>query len=229
MNILAVFAHPDDEVGCVSTLAKHHARGDHVMLVWTTYGENASHFAGVGHDEVKRVREGHGRDIANMVGGQYRFFDFGDTRMTGSRDEALTLARLYCEFKPEAVITWDDFNRHPDHRATAKIAFDAITLARIPKVVQENGFEHLEAHRGGLNFYQYAAPEANRTIVHVDISDHAEVGANALEYFAKFYDWKITREQWLETRALAGRQVGVKYAEKFTVQKTFHPPLAHLV
>ena len=231
MNILAVFAHPDDEVGCLSTLAKHHARGDRVMLVWTTYGENASHFEGIGHDEVKRVREGHGRHIADMVGGQYRFFDFGDTRMKADRAEALGLARLYCEFKPDAIITWDDFNRHPDHRAVAKAAFDAITLARIPKVVREDGHDGLEAHRGSVSFYQYAAPEseATRTVVHTDISDHAHVGADALEFFATFYGWKFTREEWLETRAQAGRALGVKYAEKFTVQKRFHPPLAYLV
>jgi N-acetylglucosamine malate deacetylase 1 len=199
MKIIAMFAHPDDEVGCASTLAKHAARGDEVMLVWTTYGENASHFVGVPADEVKRVRHGHGEHIAKLVGGSYRFFDFGDTRMTGNRSEALEVARLYCEFKPDAIITWDDFNRHPDHRAVAKIAFDAITLARIPKVVQEGGHDHLEAHRGGISFYQYACPESTRTVVHTDITDHAHVGAESLD------------------------------AEKFTVEKRFHPALEFLV
>jgi N-acetylglucosamine malate deacetylase 1 len=233
MKIIAVFAHPDDEVGCASTLAKHAARGDEVLLVWTTYGENASHFVGVAADEVKRVRHGHGEHIAKLIGGSYRFFDFGDTRMTGDRAEALEIARLYCEFRPDAIITWDDFNRHPDHRAVAKIAFDAITLARIPKVVQEGGpegrFGQLEAHRGGVSFYQYACPESTRTIVHTDISDHAHVGAESLEFFAQFYGWKTNREDWLQGRANAGRLVGVKYAEKFTVEKRFHPPLEFLV
>ena len=111
----------------------------------------------------------------------------------------------------------------------AKIAFDAITLARIPKVVQEGGHGHLEAHRGGISFYQYACAESTRTVVHTDITDHAHVGAESLEFFANFYGWKTNRDEWLQTRAHAGRLVGVKYAEKFTVEKRFHPALEFLV
>ena len=51
MNLMAVFAHPDDELGCVGTLAKHAARGDQVMLVWTTHGELASQFGDAGHTQ----------------------------------------------------------------------------------------------------------------------------------------------------------------------------------
>ncbi|MEW6420340.1 MAG: PIG-L family deacetylase, partial [Deinococcota bacterium] len=56
MRIMAVFAHPDDEIGCIGTLAKHAARGDEVMLVWTTLGELASQFGDTPHEEVRRVR-----------------------------------------------------------------------------------------------------------------------------------------------------------------------------
>ncbi|WP_220095364.1 hypothetical protein, partial [Klebsiella variicola] len=42
-------------------------------------------------------------------------------------------------FRPHAVITWSDDHPNPDHRMTAKIAFDAVTLARIPKILNEAG------------------------------------------------------------------------------------------
>lgn len=227
---MAVFAHPDDEIGCMSTLAKHVARGDEIMLVWTTYGENASHFEGIAHDAVRRVRENHGREIALMLGASYRFFDLGDTRMSGSRPEAMLLAHLYTEFQPDAIITWDDFNPHPDHRMTAKIAYDAITLARIPKVVQEgSGNQERQAHRKPISFYQYAAPESGRPVVHVQVDDTVEIGARALDYYGGFYGWEYSREQFLAGRAQLGRAVGVRYAERFTVRRAHHPALEHLV
>jgi N-acetylglucosamine malate deacetylase 1 len=241
MKIMAVFAHPDDEMGCCATLAKHRARGDEVLLVWTTYGENASHFEGKTHDEVKQVREGHGKLVAEILGAQYRFFDFGDTHVKGDRAEALEMARLYAEWKPDAIITWDDWNRHPDHRTTAKLAFDAITLARIPKVVrghddrsrradgQQSGHDTLEAHRKAVTFYQYAPSESPRPLVHVDVSEHLEPAIKIRDFYAEFYGWEWTTEQFRASRATLGQSVGVKYAERFTIQRSQHPPLEYLV
>ena len=95
MRILALFAHPDDELGCVGTLSKHAKRGDAVMLAWTTHGELASQFLDEPEPEVRRVRQEHGAFVAGRVGAEHRFFDMGDSRMTGARGEALTIARLY--------------------------------------------------------------------------------------------------------------------------------------
>jgi N-acetylglucosamine malate deacetylase 1 len=229
VNILALFAHPDDEISCIATLRKHAARGDNVMFVWTTYGELASQFGDASHEEVQHTRAEHGRFVAETVGAQYRFFDFGDTRMTASRSESLAVARLYCEFKPDAVITWDDFNRHPDHRATAKVAFDAITLARIPKVVNEGLPERLEAHRKPVTFYQYPTGESHRPLVHVDVSDSFEVAEQVRQFYADFYKWEWTSDEFRSSRATWGRGVGKKYAERFTVQRAYHPPLEYLV
>ncbi|MCG3219274.1 MAG: PIG-L family deacetylase, partial [Candidatus Heimdallarchaeota archaeon] len=36
-TILAIFPHPDDELGCIGTLANHSQRGDKVHMIWTTY------------------------------------------------------------------------------------------------------------------------------------------------------------------------------------------------
>jgi N-acetylglucosamine malate deacetylase 1 len=235
MKIIALTAHPDDEIGCFATLAKHARRGDEVLLVWTTYGENASHFEGIERAEVKRVREGHGQHVADLIGAKYRFFDFGDTRVAASRAEALALARLYSEFQPDAIITWDDANPHPDHRATAKAAFDAITLARIPKVIQEGDtpddrqYAHLQAHRKPITYYQYFLQESQRPVVHIDVTETVEIAADALEFYAKFYGWEFGREQFLAGRAATGRSVGLKYAERFNIKRGFHPPMDYLV
>lgn len=229
MRILAVFAHPDDELGCVGTLKKHVERGDEAMFVWTTYGEVASQYADHSHEEVQKIREEHGAFVAKEVGASYHFFDMGDSRMTGQRDEALALARLYAHFKPDALITWSDDHPHPDHQMTAKIAFNAVTLARIPKIINEGLDEPLEPHRKPVKFYQYVSSTSNRPVVHVDISEQIDSAAKLFRYYQEYYDWKWTPEQFRQGRESGGRESGVKFAEKFQLRQTFLPALDFLL
>jgi len=237
VNILAVFPHPDDEIGCAATLAHHAASGDSVTLVWTTYGELASHFAGKPHAEVKAVREGHARHVAELIGAQVRFFDFGDTRVSGSREQNAGLACLYAELKPDAIITWDETSpggsSHPDHRATARSAFDAITLARLPGILAEFGHPELEAHRKPVRFYQYghySPPQPGWPLVHISVSEAAvNIGAEILEFYAQFYGWKTDRENYIRDRKESGTRAGVEYADKYFLRRGYHPALERLI
>lgn len=249
MRILAVFAHPDDEIGCIGTLAKHAARGDEVMLVWTTLGELASQFGDTPHEEVTRVRREHGAWVARRIGARFQFFDMGDSRMTGRRHEALQLARLYARFRPNAVLTWSDDHPHPDHRMTARIAFDAVTLARIPKIVNESGgvamppapdlsgdeavesgedVARLDAWREPVRFYQYYAPASPYPEVFVDTTETMDAAADVMAYYQSFYRWAWTPEQFREGRAGIGRLAGVRYAERFNLRASHLGARAYL-
>jgi len=227
MRLLAVFAHPDDELGCAGTLARHAARGDAVMLAWTTRGELASQFKDAPAEEVRRIRHGHGRFVADAVGAEFTFFDMGDSRMTGNRDEGLALAALYARFRPDAVITWSDDSPHPDHRMTAKIAFDAITLARIPKIVAEAG-EGLEAHRQPVRLYQYPTFGSQRPQVSVDITEQRELVSELFRFYADFYGWTATAEDFIAGRRAFGRESGVELAERFELKRRVPPALDFL-
>ena len=229
MRVLAVFAHPDDELSCVGTLKKHAERGDETMLVWTTHGELASQFIDETEAEVRRIRREHGAWVAEKVGARYHFFDMGDSRMTGARDEALSVARLYSEFKPDAIITWSDDHPHPDHRMTAKIAFDAVTLARIPKILSEQSPETLEPHRQSVRFFQYPSAAFNRPAVHVDISEHIDTVVEIFAFYQGFYGWQYTQDQFRASRAALGRESGVDYAEKLQRRSAVTPALDYLV
>jgi len=228
MRLLAIFAHPDDELGCIGTLAKHAERGDAVMLAWTTHGELASQFSEHSDAEVRRIRRQHGAWVADKVGAAHHFFDMGDSRMTGGRSEALEVARLYAAFKPDAVITWSDDHPHPDHRMTAKIAFDAITLARIPKILNEDGGETLEPHRDSVSFFQYASAAQARPILHIDIGKQVELVREVFVFYQEFYGWRFTAEQFIASRAGNGREAGVSYAEKLQRRRSFAPALEYL-
>lgn len=179
--------------------------------------------------------------MAEKVGAAYHFFDMGDSRMTGGRDEALQLARLYATFRPHAVLTWSDDHPHPDHRMTAKIAFDALTLARIPKILNEAGTEaaalspapdlggdaapesgedirRLEAWREPVRFYQYYAPASPYPEVFVDTTETADAAAEVMAFYHAFYKWQWTPEQFRASRAQVGRLCGASEAERFTLR-----------
>ena len=219
---MAVFAHPDDEIGCIGTLAKHVRRGDEVMLVWTTLGELASQFGDATHEEVTRIRCQHGAWVAEKIGAQHHFFDMGDSRMTGGREEALQLARLYARFRPNVVITWSEDHPHPDHRMSAKIAYDAMTLTRIPKILNENQTEKIDAWREGIRQYLYYAPASPYPEVFVNTEDTVDVAQEVMTFYHDFYKWAWTPENYGDSRAQIGQLGSVKFAERFNV-RAGHP------
>ncbi len=229
MRVLALFAHPDDELSCVGTLKKHAERGDETMLVWTTHGELASQFIDESEHDVRRIRREHGAWVAEKVGARHHFFDMGDSRMSGSRAEALAVARLYSDFKPDAVITWSDDHPHPDHRMAAKIAFDAVTLARIPKILSEQSPETLAPHRNAVRFFQYPSSAFDRPVVHVDIGEHIDTVVEIFTFYQAFYGWQYTPEQFRQSRAALGRESGVEYAEKLQRRSAVTPAVDYLV
>lgn len=209
-----MFAHPDDEIGCAGTLGNHVRNGDQVLLVWTTHGENASHFNGVSPSQVARVREGHGKRVGRVIGCETRFLDFPDTAVPWDREGALKIAAVYAEFRPDVVITWDDYSQHPDHRATAKLAYDAITLARIPRVVGE-------AHREEITFLQYFSPYSAKSVIHVDITPSIDVVTKVLKVYADFYGWPWRPDDLKALRAVTGREARVSYAERFNTNQRY--------
>lgn len=211
MNLMAVFAHPDDEIGAAGTLALHARRGDRVLLVWLTRGELASHFGDLPPEEVARIREGHGAQVAALLGAEYRFLPFGDTLLTGGREEALALARLMAEFRPDAVITWDPLDVHPDHRATHQAVLSALKLCRIPKLVGE-------AHRKPVRLYHYPRRDLARPWVYVDTSPTQEVAEEVFRFYREFYRWPFTLEEFRLRRRLLGREAGVSFAEAFQTE-----------
>jgi len=214
MNLMAVFAHPDDEIGASGTLALHARRGDRVLLVWMTRGELASQFGEASPEEVAGVREGHGAHVAALIGAEYRFLPFQDTLLTGGREEALALARLMAEFRPQAVITWDPLDVHPDHRATHQAVLSALKLCRIPKLVGE-------AHREPVRLYHYPRRDLMRPLVHVDVTETEEVAEAVFAFYREFYRWPFTLEDFRAQRRLRGREAGVGFAEAF---QTESPP-----
>ena len=211
---MAIFPHPDDEIGTAGTLSKHAHRGDAVKLVWMTRGEMASQFGEMAPEEVAAIREKHGHDVAQIVGGEYEFMGFPDAGLTGGRDEALAVAKLIAQWKPDVVFTWDYQDVHPDHRATYWAVFSALKLCRLPKLVGE-------PHRKPVRLLHYYRGDIPRPSVYVDITKSLETAEKVFMLYHDFYKWDYSLEQYRAARARMGGEAGVKYAERFQSESPF--------
>ena len=210
-TLLVGFAHPDDEVGAAGTILAQRARGDRVVLVWLTRGEMTEAFGGLPQAEVAALREEHGRLAGEILGCETRFMNFPDCGVESTAESARRVAALITEVRPDGILTWGDAwargMRHPDHQATGRIFRDAVTLARIAKVVAPR-----PPHRAACPVFTYRGAHSALPAVAVDVEPYLD------QIFAlgQFYLERIGfgERGWIEERLRAnGAPFGIRYAE----------------
>ncbi len=219
-TLLVALSHPDDEVGCAGTIALHAARGDRVVLLWLTRGTMSGALAGLDEAEVARIRTEHGQEAARILGAEARFLDFPDTAVRAGPDSARVVAATLAEIRPDAVVTWGDAwergMRHPDHQATGVIVRDAITLARIGRVVAP-----LEPHREPVLPFTLRGAHSSLPMRAVDVSEQMDRVMTLAAFYRERVGWP--EEAWLRERLeAAGRRGGAPMAELFDAWET--PP-----
>ena len=149
--VLALAPHPDDaEYYAGGTLAKFAREGAHVVIVVVTDGRCGSFR--VDSATLSGLREAEARRGAAALGAQPPIFlgyaDYTlDTLPAGQlRDRFIRLIRQH---RPDIVVAEDAFapgEVHPDHRAVALAASDALAAATLPLVHPEHLAEGLQPH-----------------------------------------------------------------------------------
>lgn len=143
-SVLAVFAHPDDEVLCAAgTLALCAARGDHVALRCATRGEYGpiSDEQLATPDNLAQVRDRELHHSCSALGVRdLKFFDLPDGGVSWAAAEHDTLheiVRSIRELRPRVLITFgaDGLYGHPDHVAIGELTTQARQLAADAKFV----------------------------------------------------------------------------------------------
>ncbi|MEQ9397845.1 MAG: PIG-L deacetylase family protein [Longimicrobiales bacterium] len=212
-TLLAVLAHPDDEVLAAGTLRAQRVRGDRVVVLYLTRGEATAALGDLAPEDVARRRLELAREAAAILDVEHRFLDFPDTGVAATPESARTVARVLAEIAPDALITWGRMwakgMRHPDHHATGTIAVDAVTLARIARVAAPHA-----PHRAECPVFTYRGAHSTLPSVVVDVEPHLD------EVFAlaDFYRTNIGfgERTWLESRLrAAGSEFGVAWGERF--------------
>ncbi len=162
-KLLAVFAHPDDEVFCAGgTLAQAAAMGMETMVVSATRGEagqiqdnNIATRATLGEvRESELYRSTQQLDVDHTI-----CLDYGDGRLAHSPLEPLIeeITRIIRQFKPDSVITFgpDGAYGHPDHVVISAVTTEAVKVAGNAWAFPQHLAEGLVPHAPEQLYYSY--------------------------------------------------------------------------
>jgi LmbE family N-acetylglucosaminyl deacetylase len=181
--VLALTAHPDDaEFFAGGTIAGMIAAGARAHILVATDGRRGS----FEHDSpgLAALRAEEGQRAAMALGAEppilLGYADLGLDRLPAGelREQFIRAIR---HLRPDAVVAEDPFapyDPHPDHRAVAWAASDALAFSHLPLMHPEHAQEGLQPHFVAEKyFYSEHLPSTNHV---VDISDTLETKLKAL-------------------------------------------------
>lgn len=226
-TLLVGLAHPDDEVAAAGTIVAQRARGDRVVIVWLSRGEQTEAFGPIPIEEVARRREEHGKRAGEILGAETIFMNFRDTEIQADRESTIAVARLICDLAPDGLITWGEGwvrgIRHPDHQACGTIFRNAVTLARIAKIVAPH-----PPHRKPLPVFTIRDVHSRLPTVGVDVTPHRDKIGELAEHYMKGVGFGDP--EWVEQRLVEiGSLYGFTYAEEFDAWETLPGPTETLL
>ncbi len=221
---MAIVAHPDDiEFSCAGTLARWARHGCRVAYVLCTSGDVGIAKDGMTRAQAAEIREAEQREAARLAGAaEVVFLREPDGMLQATLELRRKLVREIRRFRPEVVIcgdptvVWagDDYINHPDHRAAATAAVDAIfPAAGQPNLFEELAGEGLTAHKV-RKVYVTNWREGD---AYVSIDETIDVKVAALKAHAsQMGEWDVEKniKQWAAERA-KGHEM--QYAELFRV------------
>ncbi|MCP2340947.1 PIG-L family deacetylase [Actinomadura rupiterrae] len=191
LTLMAVHAHPDDEVlGTGGVLAQAVAEGHRAVLVTCTNGEMGDDAGGLkpedeGHDAegVARVRLAELEESVSILGIEHvELLGYRDSGMVGwstnddprafsnipVEDAAARLAELMEQYRPDVVVTYDENGNygHPDHIQAHRIAVAASESTGIPRKFYETAVP-----RSGIEMMFKAAKDAGLDLDDTELPD----------------------------------------------------------
>jgi LmbE family N-acetylglucosaminyl deacetylase len=225
-SAMVIIAHPDDaEFTTAGTVAAWARAGCRVTYVICTDGNAGSHEPGMTRERLADIRRAEQRAACATLGvSQVVFLGYDDGQLQPTLELRRDLVRAIREHKPEVVITGDptalfsgdSYINHPDHRAAAQAAVDAVAPASaMPLLWPEVGMPH--------RVRQVYVRGDDQPNTWVDISDTIECKIAALKQHAsQMGDWDPTAmiKEW---NAEVGKEKGLAYAESYRVITLVRP------
>jgi len=221
---MVIVAHPDDiEFSCAGTVARWMKEEAEVVYVMCTSGDVGIDEPGMTRKKAAKIREAEQMAAANVVGvKEVVFLREPDGMLENTLALRKKLVREIRRFKPEVVITGDptvvwataNYINHPDHRAAAGAALDAVfPAAGQPNLFEELAEEGISAHKV-RKVYVTSWSESD---TYVNISSTIDLKVEALkQHTSQMRDWdpEPMIKEWAAETA-KGKEMG--YAEGFRV------------
>lgn len=205
LDLLAFAAHRDDlEITCGGTLLRMVEQGYSVGACELTQGEMGTR--GSAEERLAEAEEG-----AKLLGLSVRInCGFPDAGLVNTREYQERVVEILREHRPQVVILPGPQQRHPDHRITPQIVYDACFLCGLEK------FGCGEKFRPRKILYCHTSYEERRPTFVVDISAQMDRKIESvLAYRSQFPDRERV-DTWLRGMARAyGLMIGATYGEGF--------------
>jgi len=218
-----IYAHPDDiEFGVAGTAALWAKNGSKVTYVIITDGNVGSHEAGMTAEKLAEIRRGEQTSAAEVVGASCIFLGYHDGLLQPTMELRKELVRLIRQHQPNVVVcgdptlffpSGDTYINHPDHRAAAQAAIDAVfPAAEMHLLYPDMDAEGLRPIKVNYVYVSWPQKEPN---YYVDISETIDLKIEALrQHVSQLGDWN-PEERLKEWSSGSGKQVGFQYAESF--------------
>lgn len=224
---MSIFAHPDDQEFSVGgTLARWARLGTEIISVVITSGDSGSNDPtkdGSYKPELSRLREQEQLAAAAILGVKETIFlRYPDGELEPTITLRKDLTRLIRKYRPDVVLAgnpeaWfygDEYLNHPDHRAAARAACEAVFPSAGSRLMfaelLTEGYEPHDVSR----LYIHGTDKVNTW---VDITDTLEIKIKALQQHVSQIDPKEVEKwmrEWAEEEA-QGQEM--KYAEAYKV------------
>jgi LmbE family N-acetylglucosaminyl deacetylase len=216
-----IYAHPDDiEFGVAGTAAKWAKHGAEVTYVVLTDGNVGSHDPEHTREQLAQIRRLEQTAAAEVAGAKCVFLGYDDGMLEPNLELRKQLVRLIRIHRPNIVVCGDptlyfrgERINHPDHRAAAKAAIDAVFPSSEMRLLhQEFEAEGIKPHK--VN-YVFISGSLEGTNYYIDISESIETKLEALRQHASQLGDNDPSERMRKWAAEVGRKVGFPYAEAF--------------
>ncbi|CAN5773958.1 PIG-L family deacetylase [soil metagenome] len=226
-RVMAIVAHPDDiEFGCAGTVARWVREGAEACYILCTSGDVGIATEGMTKAQATEIREAEQVAAAEVVGVKdVVFLREPDGMVENTLALRKRLVREIRRFRPEVIIcgdptmVWagDEYINHPDHRAVAGAAIDAIfPAAGQPNLFEELAEEGLKSHKT-RKVYVETWGQAVPNGVYVNITDTIDLKIAALKKHVSqvsAWDPEPQMREWAAKTA-AGKEM--QYAESYRV------------
>jgi LmbE family N-acetylglucosaminyl deacetylase len=224
---MSIQAHPDDQDFSVAgTLAYWAKTGCEITCVVITSGDSGSNDPTHGADykpTLAALREAEQTAANEVLGiGETIFLHYPDGELEPTLQLRRELTGLIRRCKPDVVVTGDpeaffygsEYVNHPDHRAAARAACEAVFPSAGTRLIFTDLLaEGLEPH----NVKRLYIQGAKKPDTWVDIGETMDLKIAALrKHVSQIGDWDVDKEM----RAWAkgdGKKKKLKYAEAFKV------------
>ncbi|MDO8672983.1 MAG: PIG-L deacetylase family protein [Dehalococcoidia bacterium] len=217
-RVMVIVAHPDDpEFTCGGTVAKWVAEGTEVTYVVCTNGDKGSSDPAMTSEKLAVIREKEQQAAANVLGvARVVFLGYPDGATEDTYEFRGKLVRLIRQYRPDLVVTHDNYRRsilHRDHRVVGTVALDAVfpfsrDLLHYP--------EHIAGGLQSHKVYEVYLAGSDSPDLWIDTSETIDLKIAALRcHVTQVGSFEALADRIKKMAASIGSPQNIPYAEAF--------------